>query len=350
MIDCTVIRGFSDAYGSWNTICILRRNCAQLARSGRVARPARRTAPSPTSARAGAARSRPVVDLPQPDSPTSPSVSPRLDREADAGTRPGPRRPASEQAGADREVLDQVARPRAAARRRLRRGVRGSVIGAHRHDAPSPAASKLASPRRSGTPTSAPGRPRASSRPSSVAHSPGTSAYGQRGWNAQPGGRRSATAADPTMRCSRLFLSIGGRAGAATRAAPRCTGAAARRRCRRPSPSSTWRPAYITMHPVGDAGDHAEVVGDQHDRRARAVLDALEHLEHLGLDGHVERGGRLVGDEQRRDRWRSPSRSSPAAACRPSTRAGTGRPAGSGCGMPTMSSSSITRVRGSLAR
>ena len=29
----------------------------------------------------------------------------------------------------------------------------------------------------------------------------------------------------------------------------------------------------------------------------RAVLDALEHLEHLGLDGHVERGGRLVGDE-----------------------------------------------------
>ena len=28
------------------------------------------------------------------------------------------------------------------------------------------------------------------------------------------------------------------------------------------------------------------------------VLDALEHLEHLGLHGHVEGGGRLVGDEQ----------------------------------------------------
>ena len=51
-------------------------------------------------------------------------------------------------------------------------------------------------------------------------------------------------------------------------------------------------------HPVGDAGDDAEVVGDQQDRRARAVLDALEHVEHLRLDRDVERGRRLVGDEQ----------------------------------------------------
>ena len=29
----------------------------------------------------------------------------------------------------------------------------------------------------------------------------------------------------------------------------------------------------------------------------RAVLDALEHVEHLGLDRHVERGRRLVGDQ-----------------------------------------------------
>ena len=29
----------------------------------------------------------------------------------------------------------------------------------------------------------------------------------------------------------------------------------------------------------------------------RAVLDALEHLEHLRLDRDVERGRRLVGDE-----------------------------------------------------
>ena len=53
-----------------------------------------------------------------------------------------------------------------------------------------------------------------------------------------------------------------------------------------------------------------------------------QHLEHLGLDGHVERGGRLVGDEQRRGRRRWPWRSSPAGACRPRTRAGTVDPRG----------------------
>ena len=102
------------------------------------------------------------------------------------------------------------------------------------------------------------------------------------------------------------------------------------------------------MHPVDDAGHHAEVVRDQDDRRVGAVLDALEHLEHLRLDRHVERGRRLVGDEQRRGRSRSTSRSSPAGASRRSTRAGTGRRAALGFGMPTMSSSSIARARSVL--
>ena len=53
-------------------------------------------------------------------------------------------------------------------------------------------------------------------------------------------------------------------------------------------------------HLVGHVGDHAEVVGDQDDRGAELLLQAAHHLEHLGLHGDVERGGRLVGDEQRR--------------------------------------------------
>ena len=51
---------------------------------------------------------------------------------------------------------------------------------------------------------------------------------------------------------------------------------------------------------VGDLGDHAEVVGDQHDRRVELALQAVEQLEDLRLDGHVERRRRLVGDQQLR--------------------------------------------------
>ena len=53
-------------------------------------------------------------------------------------------------------------------------------------------------------------------------------------------------------------------------------------------------------HVVDHLGDHAEVVGDQHQRGARPLLDRLEQLQDLRLDRHVERGRRLVGDQQLR--------------------------------------------------
>ena len=52
--------------------------------------------------------------------------------------------------------------------------------------------------------------------------------------------------------------------------------------------------------PVGDLGDHAEVVGDEHDGGAVLGLQLLEQLQDLRLGGDVERGRRLVGDDQRR--------------------------------------------------
>ena len=61
-------------------------------------------------------------------------------------------------------------------------------------------------------------------------------------------------------------------------------------------------------------------------------LRGLEHLEDLRLDRHVERGRRLVGDQHASGCSPSPSRSSPAGACRPRTRAGTGRSAARGSG------------------
>ena len=62
-----------------------------------------------------------------------------------------------------------------------------------------------------------------------------------------------------------------GPGGAASRAGRACRASAGRRRCRRSSPISTGLPAYMTMHPVGHAGHHPEVVGDEHDR-GRGVL------------------------------------------------------------------------------
>ena len=87
----TVWRGCSEPYGSWNTICT-RRQKALVAAARRAARrpcAIRRRRPG---ARPQIARS--IVDLPEPDSPTRPKVSPRADREgdavdgADAGRRP----------------------------------------------------------------------------------------------------------------------------------------------------------------------------------------------------------------------------------------------------------------------
>ena len=49
---------------------------------------------------------------------------------------------------------------------------------------------------------------------------------------------------------------------------------------------------------VGALGDHAEVVRDQDDRHPQPVLQAVDEVEDLGLDGDVQRGGRLVGDQQ----------------------------------------------------
>src|SRR5882672_373480 len=69
------IRGLSEEYGSWKTICMLRRSrlCARRLDQD-TSRPSNSTVPP--SASSSPSRSRAVVDLPQPDSPTMPSVWP----------------------------------------------------------------------------------------------------------------------------------------------------------------------------------------------------------------------------------------------------------------------------------
>src|SRR5258705_152184 len=69
-------RGLSERYGSWNTICTLRRS-GRSAAAPMVAMsvPARRISPALGST--SRTMQRATVDLPEPDSPTMPSVWPR---------------------------------------------------------------------------------------------------------------------------------------------------------------------------------------------------------------------------------------------------------------------------------
>ena len=59
-------------------------------------------------------------------------------------------------------------------------------------------------------------------------------------------------------------------------------------------------PGVHHAHPVRHARDHAEVVGDQQHPHPLPALDIGKQVEHLGLDGDVERRRRLVGDQQLR--------------------------------------------------
>ena len=65
-------------------------------------------------------------------------------------------------------------------------------------------------------------------------------------------------------------------------------------------PVSTKRPAYMTLTRSHMPGDDAEVVRDQDQRRVLLRDERAQEVEDLGLDRHVERGRRLVRDQELR--------------------------------------------------
>jgi hypothetical protein len=52
--------------------------------------------------------------------------------------------------------------------------------------------------------------------------------------------------------------------------------------------------------PVGPARDHAHVMGDQNDRHPQPLAQAVQQVENLSLNRHVQRGRGLVRDQQLR--------------------------------------------------
>ena len=49
---------------------------------------------------------------------------------------------------------------------------------------------------------------------------------------------------------------------------------------------------------VREVADHAEVVGDENHGQVEVLAKAFEEIEDLGLDGDIERGDRLIGDDE----------------------------------------------------
>ena len=83
------------------------------------------------------------------------------------------------------------------------------------------------------------------------------------------------------------------------RAGRACRGGRGRRTVR-PRPFLDLAAGIHHGDAVGDLPDDAEIMGDEQHRHAELVLQALDQLEDLRLDGDVERGGRLVGDQHLR--------------------------------------------------
>ena len=198
------------------------------------------------SARAAARGSRPSVDLPQPDSPTRPSVSPGSHLEADA-------------VDGLHDVLPRAGSGRPCARRKCLRARRSTHEQRLAHCVPVSSAWIAVARRaawsagveeaaRRGAPSPrAVGERRAA--PSQAANAVRAAGRG----TARPAGSvDAATAAGRGIAVSRLGAWPVERAGS-SRAAPTCTGAAGRRRDRACGPARRRWPAYMTIDAVGDA-------------------------------------------------------------------------------------------------
>ena len=94
-------------------------------------------------------------------------------------------------------------------------------------------------------------------------------AQAQRGSNGQPGGGRSGPAAGPRSGSSPVAAPR--RVAGSSAAGRGCTGGAGGRRAPRSVARLDDPPGVHHLDPLGDPGDDAEVVGDEHDRHAQLV-------------------------------------------------------------------------------
>ena len=231
----------------------------------------------PEVGRSSAITSRASVDLPEPDSPTTPRLRPasivRLTPLSACTFGAGREQALARQ----RVVADQVRRPRAAApfMRRLQLAA-ASAASRRRQRAwwPGPIVNR----RRHGVAACGDGE---------------AAALGERAAGRQVDqlGHRAGDRRQPRARAPR-------RAWAAPRTGPACRDAPCGRTPSPVGPLSTTLPPYITSIRATFCGDHAQVVRDQQQRHAALGDQVGDQVEDLALDRHVQRRRRLVGDQQ----------------------------------------------------
>ena len=273
---------------------------------------------------------RPVVDLPQPDSPTRPSVRPR----AIAKSTPSTARtaPISRANRMPLVIGKCLVRPDRLDQRRVRRWRRSSDA---RRRARRESGSRCGGCRPRGGPAAARStagrrRRRRAWRRGSAARS-GSRAAARTGSAPRPGSPAAARARRRARGCCR--------------AGPRCRDGAAARRSDGRAACSTTRPAYITSTRSTNSATtpRSWVIRITAMPKRSCRLRSSSRI--WAWIGDVERGGRLVGEQQARVAGRARSRSSPAGACRPragaDTRSGAGR--ARGC-RPASSRSSARRT------
>ena len=123
-----------------------------------------------------------------------------------------------------------------------------------------------------------------------------STASGQRGWNAQPGGRSPSGGGSPGMPWNAPFRASDGRVAISIRVYGwlRLGEDLADRR-------DLHQPAGVhDAEAVDELGHQPHVVADQDDRGAQLRLGPGQGVHHLALDDHVERARGLVGHDHLR--------------------------------------------------
>src|SRR5690242_12802686 len=281
----TVCRGSSDAYGSWKIIATSRR-------SARSFSPRRCVMSSPLNAILPAVGSisliavRPSVDLPQPDSPTSPSVSPVLisrSTPSTACTCPTVRCKTPEATGNHtfRSLIETSGSADVHARVRVLTAVSGTLeLHAGLGD---PARGALGVADR----LQVRRVPRAAVDAEGTAGMEGAAfrqvdqAWGQtldrlQGLVAFGVEARDRPQEGPGVGMLRMRKDVGRGAGL--------------------DDAACVHHDHALAHP----GDYSEVVRDEHGRGPELSVDVAQQVEDLGLDSDVKCGGRLVRDQHRR--------------------------------------------------
>ena len=249
--------------------------------------------------------SRPVVVLPQPDSPTRPSVSPlrtsKLTRRP-----PGPRRPGAGAALGHREVL--LAGPRHAraagssSARSVGRRARGccSASARSRHAIVGISSSQMIRRCSRGQVAARPGgraRLRAARAPRSRPARRCGRRSGSAGGTAQPDGTLIREGGVPLIGSSRsVALPVQARHRAQQTPGVGVLGPV--EDVLGAVPYSTHLPPYITRMSSDSSATtpRSWVIDDQ--RGVELALQVAHQVEDLRLHGDVQRGGRLVGDQQ----------------------------------------------------